>query len=290
MQQIERGIYYEDGYLGVTLGGLVYSHGTIMIDAPLRADEARTWRSALLNQRGGSNRLLINLDAHPDRTLGARSMECTIVAHQKAALVFRNRPTIFKGQNAETGSIWENYTDAIGVRWANPDITFSDRMSLYWGGPEVVLEHHPGPSIGAIWVLIPEAKVVFIGDAVVMEQPPFLMNADLTAWLETLNLLKNSYKDYLIVSSRGGPVPNEAVRAQIKYLEKVNKGFERLANKNALPEATESLVASLLSDFSITSPELKEKYTQRLRYGLLQYYLRSYRSEGILEELEDESD
>lgn len=290
MQQIERGIYYEDGYLGVTLGGLVYSHGTIMIDAPLRADEARTWRSALLNQRGGSNRLLINLDAHPDRTLGARSMECTIVAHQKAALVFRNRPTIFKGQNAETGSIWENYTDAIGVRWANPDITFSDRMSLHWGGPEVVLEHHPGPSIGAIWVLIPESKVVFIGDAVVMEQPPFLMNADLTAWLETLNLLKNSYDDYLIVSSRSGPVPSEAVRAQIKYLEKVNKGFERLANKNALPEATESLVTPLLSDFSITSPELKEKYTQRLRYGLLQYYLRSYRSEGILEELEDASD
>ncbi len=184
MQQIERGIYYEDGYLGVTLGGLVFSHGTIMIDAPLRADEARSWRSALLNQRGGSNRLLINLDAHPDRTLGARSMECTIVAHQKIADVFRNRPTIFKGQNIETGSIWENYTDAIGVRWANPDITFTDRMSLHWGGPEVVIEHHPGPSIGATWVLIPETKVVFIGDAVVLEQPPFLANADLIAWLE----------------------------------------------------------------------------------------------------------
>jgi cyclase len=290
MQQIERGIYYEDSYLGVTLGGLVFSHGTIMIDAPLRADEARSWRSALLNQRGGSNRLLINLDAHPDRTLGARSMECTIVAHQKTAQVFRNRPTIFKGQNAETGSIWENYTDAIGVRWANPDITFTDRMSLHWGGPEVVIEHHPGPAIGATWVLIPDAKVVFIGDAVVLDQPPFLANADLATWLETLEMLKSSYRNYMIISSRGGPVPIEAVRSQIRYLEKVNKGLERLANKNALPEATEGLVASLVSDFSTISPELKDKYTQRLRYGLLQYYLRSYRAEGILEEMEDEGD
>ena len=290
MQQIERGIYYEDSYLGVTLGGLVFSHGTIMIDAPLRTDEARSWRSALLNQRGGSNRLLINLDAHPDRTLGARSMECTIVAHQKTAQVFRNRPTIFKGQNAETGSIWESYTDAIGVRWANPDITFTDRMSLHWGGPEIVIEHHPGPAVGATWVLIPEAKVIFIGDAVLLDQPPFLANAELPAWLETLDLLKNSYKNYMIISSRGGPVPIEAVRVQIKYLEKINKNLERLAGKNALPEETEGLVASLLSDFLPPSAELKEKYAQRLRYGLMQYYLRSYRSDGIQEEMEEEGD
>ena len=290
MQQIERGIYYEDSYLGVALGGLVFSHGTIMIDAPLRADEARSWRSALLNQRGGSNRLLINLDAHPDRTLGARSMECTVVAHLKTAQVFRNRPTIFKGQNVETGSIWENYTDAIGVRWANPDITFTERMSLHWGGPEIVIEHHPGPAVGAIWVLIPDAKVVFIGDAVVLDQPPFLANADLAAWMETLDLLKSSYKNYTIISSRGGPVPIEAVRSQIKYLEKVNKALERLANKNALPEATDGLVASLASDFSPPSNELREKYAQRLRYGLLQYYLRSYRSESLTEEMEEEAD
>jgi len=290
MQQIERGIYYEDSYLGVTLGGLVFSHGTIMIDAPLRADEARSWRSSLLNQRGGSNRLLINLDAHPDRTLGARSMECTIVAHQKTAQVFRNRPTIFKGQNAETGSIWENYTDAIGVRWANPDITFTDRMSLHWGGPEIVIENHPGPAVGATWVLIPEEKVVFIGDTVVLDQPPFLASADIAAWLETLDLLKSSYKNYMIISGRGGPVPMDAVRSQIKYLEKVNRGLERLAAKNAPLEATEGLIPSLVSDFLMVSPELKEKYTQRLRYGLLQYYLRSYRSEVIVEEMEEEGD
>ncbi len=94
----------------------------------------------------------------------------------------------------------------------------------------------------------------------------------------------------MIISSRGGPVPIEAVRAQIKYLERVNKGLERLANKNAQPDSTEGLIASLLTDFSTTSSELNEKFTQRLRYGLMQYYLRSYRSESILEEIEEESD
>jgi hypothetical protein len=33
MQQIKQGIYYEDEYLGVTLGALVLPFGTILIDA-----------------------------------------------------------------------------------------------------------------------------------------------------------------------------------------------------------------------------------------------------------------
>ena len=83
MQQIKPGIYFEDQHLGVTLGALVYSHGTVLIDAPLRPEDARSWRSGLLSQRGGIGRLLVLLDAHPDRSLGARSLESTILVHQE---------------------------------------------------------------------------------------------------------------------------------------------------------------------------------------------------------------
>jgi glyoxylase-like metal-dependent hydrolase (beta-lactamase superfamily II) len=290
MQQIIRGIYYEDSYLGVTLGALVFSHGTIMIDAPLRPEDARSWRSALLNQRGGTNRILICLDAHLDRTLGARALDTTIVAHQKTAQVFRNRPTIFKGQSAESGSDWEAYNDAIGTRWASPDITFTQRMSLYWGGPEVQLDSHPGPGAGAIWASIPEEKVIFVGDIVQPGQPPFLSNADLTDWIESLELLLASYKDFTIVSGRGGPVRYDEVRSQHRYLKNIAKGLERLAKRNAPPEATEDLIPALLSEVDFT-PDRQEQYSQRLRSGLYQYYARHYRPSSALEHLQfDESE
>ena len=183
MQQIKPGIYYEDGYLGVTLGALVFSHGTIMIDAPLRQEDARSWRSALVNRRGGTSRLLISLDAHFDRTLGARAMESTTITHKLTAQVFHNRPTIFKGQSFESGAVWETYDEAIGTSWTTPDITFSQEMVLHWGGPEVILKHKPGPAAGSIWVIIPEEEIVFVGDAVMPNQPPFLSNADLPAWV-----------------------------------------------------------------------------------------------------------
>ena len=281
MQQIEPGIFYEDSYFGVTLGALASTSGVIMIDAPLRGEEARAWRTTLLNQRGGMNRVLVCLDAHPDRTLGARALESTIIAHQNTAMVFRNRPTIFKGQSPESGSDWETYTDAIGVRWATPDITFSERMSLHWGNEEVILEHHPGPMPGSLWVSVPRSKVIFVGDTVVVNQPPFFAYADLEDWLTSLELLVRSYKDYHIVSGRGGLITQKEVRSQIRVLKAVLDGFERLVKKDSAPEDTESLVNPLLKAFPLDQ-ESRDRYGQRLRYGLLQCYTRRYRSAGDL--------
>ena len=282
MQQIKHGIYYENTYLGVTLGALVFSHGTILIDAPLRPEDARSWRSALLSLRGGTNRLLVSLDAHLDRTLGARSLECTVLTHTKTAQMYHNRPLIFKGQNNESGSDWENYNDAIGTRWASPDITFSQQMTLHWGGPEVVLEHHPGSAPGAIWVAIPGENVLFVGDMVLPDQPPFLETAEIQNWLATLDLLYTRFWDYTIVSGRGGLVTREAIRAQANHLKKITKQVERLAAKNASPEKTEDLIPGLLSDLSFPR-ELTEKYAQRLRTGLYQYYNREYRPRSAAE-------
>jgi glyoxylase-like metal-dependent hydrolase (beta-lactamase superfamily II) len=276
MQEINKGIYFENAYSGVTLGALVFPHGTILIDAPLRAEDARSWRASLANLSGGASRVLVNLDGHPDRTLGARAVESTIIAHQKTAQVFRSRPTIFKGQAVESGADWESYDDAVGTRWATPDITFTQRLSLHWGPPDVILEHHPGPAPGAIWVIVPEARVIFVGDAVLANQPPFLANADLPSWLESLDLLLASYRDCTFVSGRGGTVTVEAVKTQQHNLKNILKGMERLAKRNAPMEATESLIAGLVGEGHY-APHLEEHYLHRLRYGLSQYYARRYR-------------
>jgi glyoxylase-like metal-dependent hydrolase (beta-lactamase superfamily II) len=276
MQQVKPGIFIENSYLGVTLGALIYPHGTIYIDSPLRPEDARAWRSNLMSQRGGPNRMLISLDSHIDRTLGARALDCTIVAHLKTANIYRNRPTIFKGQSLESGSDWETYIDSIGTRWALPDITFTHSLFLHWGGPEILVEHHPGPASGASWVIIPEEKVVFIGDAVLPDQPPFLANADLEPWIEALNLLLAKYRNYIIISGRGGIIPIELVRTQQRSLKKLIKGLDKLAQKSEPPEVTEKLIPIVLA--SVEFPAIhQEQYISRLRTGLYQYYLRHFR-------------
>lgn len=277
MHQIAPGIYIEDAFAGVTLGALIQPHGTVMVDAPLRAEDARSWRSSLTNLSIGSNRILVNLDAHLDRTLGSRALDSTIVAHESTAQVFRNRPSVFKGHSTDSGAEWEVSNDVFGTRWAIPDITFSDRLYLQWGGADVILEHHPGPTLGSIWVLVPAAKIVFVGDTILNDQPPFLASADLPAWIESLELLKNSYKQYTIISGRGGSNGKDGIREQSNILKKILRGLEKLAKKDAPPEMTEDLIPGLISGMSL-APDRRKHYIQRLRHGLYYYYTQHYQA------------
>lgn len=277
MQELAQSIFIETNLAGVTLGAINWPHGLILIDSPFRPEDGRVWRAALLNLGGGVDRMLINLDAHFDRTLGSRVIECTIVGQEKMSEVFRNRPVNFKTQGSETGAEWELYNGLGSIRWAPPEITFSEKMMIHWDDHSpMVLEYRPGSSIGASWVVLPDQHIVFIGDAVVIEQPPFLASASLQQWIENLKQLTTpAFQDYLIVSGRGGLVAMQQVRKQILYLEKVNKMISHLAEQKAPVQETESLVAPLLADFDIP-PHRDLQFQQRLRYGLRQYYTRNF--------------
>jgi glyoxylase-like metal-dependent hydrolase (beta-lactamase superfamily II) len=276
MDSISKQVYIENQYPGVTLGIITTPHGLVQIDAPPSPEDGRSWRAALMGLHAGPERTLINLDAHPDRTIGARAMECSVIAHEQTAQIFKDRPSTFKAQSDETGAIWETIPGLTGIRWVPPEISFTHTMTLQWNGTPILLESHPGPSTGAIWVILPEEKIVFVGDAVIENQPPFLARADLPAWLETLALLQsNTYQDYTIISGRGGAIAAAALKKQVDFIKDAHKRLEKLSKKKQKTGMTDSLVHPLSSKFKAPSARQKQ-YTQRLQYGLKHYYARHY--------------
>jgi glyoxylase-like metal-dependent hydrolase (beta-lactamase superfamily II) len=279
MHTITDGVYYQDAYAGVTLGAIILPLGTLLIDAPFRPEQARSWKSVLLTQSRGTHRLLVNLDDHIDRTLGNRYIDLTTITHQYTSEAIDNRANIFKGQTYETGSEWEKYPETIGARWTMPAITFNDHLQLHWGEDEIHLDHRPGPAEGAIWVEIPSKKIVFVGDAVLANQPPFLENAKIPAWLESISILrKRKYRDYTVVSGRSGPITAEDVKAQQALLRSIHGRIERLANRNAPIEETEKMIPALLE--KLEYPNKQETFfTQRFKYGLHHYYSTHYNPE-----------
>jgi len=278
MDAIAKNVYIEDRYLGVTLAVITQPRGLVQIDAPPAPEDGRTWRASLMGMGGGPERVLVNLDAHPDRTLGVRAMDCTVIAHEKTAQAFRNRPNTFKAQGDETGANWEAIPGLGSVRWAPPEISFLQKMTLHWGDMPILLESHPGPSSGAIWVVLPDEKVVFVGDAVLKGQPPFLAYADLTEWMQTLKLLlEPEYKGFTIVSGRGGAVTPQVVRTQLDILKRIHDRVEKLGSKKAATPAIDKLADQLLKDFKAPAARQKQ-YAHRLRFGLNQYYARHYHS------------
>jgi glyoxylase-like metal-dependent hydrolase (beta-lactamase superfamily II) len=275
MQALANQVYIEEQFPGVTLGVIALPHGLLQIDAPPSPEDGRSWRAALLNLNSGVERLLINLDGHPDRTLGARAMDCTIVAHERTAETFRNRPNTFKAQGDETGADWESVVGLGSIRWAPPEISFTGSMAIEWSSFPVILEHHPGPTPGACWVILPEPKIIFVGDLVVKNQPPFLASCNLPVWLKSLESLLESYQDFTIVSGRGGVIQYAAVQAQHEKIASIHAQLENLAQNKALPDALESLVQPMLAAYNVPA-ERQKQYSQRLSYGLRHYFARHY--------------
>jgi glyoxylase-like metal-dependent hydrolase (beta-lactamase superfamily II) len=156
-------------------------------------------------------------------------------------------------------------------------------MSIHWGDVEVVLQHRPGPTPGSIWVAIPEKRAVFVGDTVMLNQPPFLADANIDAWVQSLDVLMDRYRGFAIVSGRGGLIELDDLRRQKRFLQKVTKKLEGLEKRNADPESVEKLVKPLVQEFNPGS-DLQEQYTRRLYHGLFHYYLRSNRAPDELDQ------
>jgi len=279
MQSIKENIHIEDKYAGVTLGAINLPRGIIYIDAPLTPEDARSWRADLLEFESGHQRLLINLDTNIDRIIGARAMDTTILAHEKLTEYFNNRSGSFKLQGQRTGSEWEKTLAVGNIRWALPELTLSEKITLYWGKTPLVFEYHPGADLGAIWLILPEEKIVFLGDTVLKNQPPFIANANLPRWIEDLNLLlSESYQGYTFVSGRGGVCALSTIEKQRTIIEKIYHDLEKLAAKKAEVKETEEMIPEILAPMRFLASE-QELFAQRLRYGLKEYYLRHYNND-----------
>jgi glyoxylase-like metal-dependent hydrolase (beta-lactamase superfamily II) len=159
-----------------------------------------------------------------------------------------------------------------GLSRAVPHIGFEDELHLQLGGRTIQMRHRAGPRPGSAWVVLPWAKVVFVGDTVWLREPPYLGEADLEAWLESLAELRSAaFARYKIVSARDGVVRREALVGMARFLRKVAQRLERLQDREDKPEAAGRLAPQLARGFRIPAAR-REQALLRLRSGLERLY------------------
>jgi glyoxylase-like metal-dependent hydrolase (beta-lactamase superfamily II) len=276
VEDISQKIFIETGYQGVIVAAIPWSQGQILIDAPFKNEDIRSWRASLINLAAGGERVLINLDAHYDRTLGSRAMEATLIAHEATAMAFRTRPLMFKNQHLGTGADWEQTNNITTTRWSPPEITFESSLTLHPDGLTVRVEHHPGPMSGSCWVEILEEKILFVGDTLPVNQPPFLANADIPAWVRSLELLQTPrFSEYTLISSRGGNTNNKSIPMLIDWMKEVESRMVEMGAKNSPPDETAAMVDTFLKIFNFPL-ESQAQFYDRIRWGLFQNYARRF--------------
>lgn len=277
MKEIAHNIFIKTAFKGVTVGAIRTPQGVVMIDVPLITKDIQSWQTTCARSGAGSSRLLVLLDDHPDRTAGAKYNRHPIITHVNSARALKSRPSITKMQGMETGAIWETIPEIWTIEWPLPEITFTDSITINWGENPILIEHHPGPTAGSSWVILPDQKIVFIGDTVTPGEPPFLSTAEIEPWILSLDLLKSSkFKEFLIISGRAELVSKEDIRHTLRFLKKSQRTFEKLYNQKAEIIKIQESGASFADEFKSNKKIKKNLFRTRLSYGFSKYYIKHF--------------
>ncbi len=274
MREIAKGVLLQEGYPGVRLGAVVADGTALLIDSPLRLEDGREWLAEVGAR--GRPRYLVLLDDHPDRVYGARGLDLALIAQSQAREAIAAWPDPLRGNSQLLGAEADRLKRVSGLARAVPHLGFEDELQLQFGPRTIEFRHRAGPRPGSAWVVLPWAKVVFVGDTVWMREPPYLGEADVQAWIESLaELRSSSFSRYKIVSARDGVVRREALVAMSGFLRKVAVRLERLRDREEKPEVAGRLAMQLARSFRISAAR-REQALLRLRTGLERLYGEQY--------------
>ena len=271
MKEIANNIFIEQSYPGVVLSALKLSHGLLVVDSPFRVDDQQSWQQKLAHLGGGIGHLTVMLDTNTDRLYGMQLSEFPVLAQANSFEIIQNLPLNPRIPEMQARSNSEAYDQSHNVRWRLPDITYSNQVFIHWDDEPVVITHQPGGHLAGSWVRYEAEKVIFVGDSVVIEQPPFLEWCDLDIWMDELTWLSSDqFKDYKIISGRNGEIQQESVLRMLDTLTMVKAHMNDLLGMEEPNVEIDQMADNLLSAFNIKRG-MTEQYKNRLVWGLKQF-------------------
>lgn len=277
MRKLAAGIWVETKYRGVNIGAIAEDGALLLVDAPLNTEDGRSWLSEL--QPEGAPHYLALLDGHPDRVLGSRELHVPIVAHDRTRVEMSEWSDSFKGSAHQVGGESDYLKRITGVQDAIPELTFSEEMVIQLGEREVVFLHRPGPTSGAIWILVPDEQFAFLGDCVTAAEPPYIGMAEVEPWLESMDELRSvPLEGYQIYGSRDGLLDREDINRMARFLRKIDPALEEMGEAKNLDKAVEKYVSRWIRTFAFPAAR-EDKVALRLRAGLKDLYAQRHPSE-----------
>lgn len=274
MRRLAAGIWVETKYRGVRIGAIAEDDELVLVDAPLNTEDGRSWLSEWKTH--GRPHYLALMDGHPDRVLGARELRVPVVAHDRTRVELSEWSDSFKGSAHQIGGESDYLKRITGVQDAVPELTFSEEMIIQLGDRQVVFLHRPGPTSGAIWILIPDEGFAFLGDCVTVSEPPYIGMADVDAWLESMDELRRPpLEDYQMYGSRDGLLEREHINAMARFLRKIDPALDELRETDELDKAVDKFVKRWMKTFDFPTSR-EDKVALRLRAGLRDLYAQRY--------------
>jgi cyclase len=270
MHEVAPNVFVETEYHGANVGFVITGEGVILIDTPLLPKDARALRSEIEKRTNQEVTYIINTDHHRGHILGNQYFPgATVIAHEFAwknmksyGDSFRTRLlNLYRNRIPEAVEEWRRHLEIV-----LPEITFTARTILYKGNTEIHLIPVGGHTPATTVVYFPNEKLLFAGDLVVTDRPPFLSQGDTKEWLQALTYLRKLNYDVLI-PGHGELSGKEATEKMSEFLRMVRRKV-RSAYRAGLPKAdTARSLRHLMHYWPIPSFE-KPKADRRFKSSL----------------------
>jgi cyclase len=270
VREIAPNIFVETEYHGANVAYVVTGEGVILIDSPMLPTQAQLWLAEIQKRTDQKILYIINTDHHRAHVIGNQWFPmATVIAHERAwkemksyGDSFRTRLiNMYRDRIPEAVEVWK-----ASLQIVKPEITFTGRTYLFKGKKEIQLIPLGGHTPATTVVYFPEEKLLFAGDVVVTNRPPFLSQGNTKEWLEALTYLRKLRYDILI-PGHGELTGKEATENMSNYLRMVRRKV-RGAYRAGMPKAETARSLSHLIRYWPIPPFEKPKADRRFKSGL----------------------
>ena len=270
MREISPGIYLETDQRGANYAGIVSDEGVVVIDTPMIPRLARLFRDELRRVSSGKEFLyVINTDHHRGHILGNQFFLPTpVVAHDVAWKHMKGYSDNFKQRVIDSfkrePEVQAQFTD---IQIIVPRITFSHRLDIVRGGRDIRLIRVGGHTAATSVVWLPEEKILFVGDAVWVDQHPYMAQANSKEWLDGLTYIRKLKADK-IVPGRGSVCDREATDRMSEYIRHMRSRVRAYHRQGKNKQETIVLVLREVAGWFPIASAVKSKTESQIKQGI----------------------
>ncbi len=270
LQEIADKVFIELDYEGANVGCVLTDIGAIVVDTPMIPEEAEHWAETVA---GITDRVLyvFNTDHHRAHILGNQHFDAPVISHEAAWREMANYKDTFIDR---TKNLFKKRPDIQKqfdqVRIVKPELCFTGRMVLKKGGRDLHFIHLGGHTPATSGLYLPDERLLFTGDLIVVDEHPALGQCDSEEWLSKLRWLRRQKYEQLVPGH--GPLCNVEASEPVSEYIRAMRSKVRSQYKSGRTKAEAAVVISQMLDFFPYRPGEKSIIEKRIRAGVSRVY------------------
>ncbi|MCX7670723.1 MAG: MBL fold metallo-hydrolase, partial [Anaerolineae bacterium] len=212
---------------------------------------------------------VINTDHHRGHILGNQYFQPTpVIAHEQAWKHMKGYGDNFKQRVIDSfkkePEIQAQLTD---IQIIVPKITFSHRLDIVRGGRDLRIIRIGGHTAATSVIWMPNESILFVGDAVWVDQHPYMAQANSKEWLDGLTYIRK-FKADQIVPGRGPICGREATERMSEYIRFMRARVRMYYRQGKTKQETVQSVLREIAGWFPIPATAKSKTESQIKQGI----------------------